>query len=270
MTDLTTALLAAYDEHMRGLGPVRDGETRDSDGPLLRKSGGFRGFVTSPSADLGLDGAELDALIARQRDFFTARGESVEWKTRGHDLPADLPERLTAAGFVAEDPETVLIGLAAELATPTPAPDGITLRRVTARTDMRRIAALQGEVWGQDWSWLVGDLTENAAADPEGFLVLVAETDTPTPEVVSAAWLTRTPGTEFAGLWGGSTLAAWRGRGIYRSLVAHRARWALDHGIRYLQVDASPDSTPILRRLGMHAVTTTTPYVWTPPTASAE
>ena len=26
------------------------------------------------------------------------------------------------------------------------------------------------------------------------------------------------------GFWGGSTLAAWRGRGIYRSLVAHRAR----------------------------------------------
>ncbi|MFJ5922590.1 GNAT family N-acetyltransferase [Kitasatospora sp. NPDC092948] len=265
MTDLTTALLAAYDEHLRGLGAARDGEIQEADGPLLRKHGGFRGFLTSRTADLGLRGAELDDLIARQRDFFAARGESVEWKTRGHDLPVDLPERLTAAGFVAEEQETVLIGLAAELATPTPAPEGITLRRVTARTDMRRIAALQQEVWGEDWSFLIDDLTENAAADPEGFLVVVAETDTATPEVVSAAWLTRSPGTEFAGLWGGSTLAAWRGRGIYRSLVAHRARWALEHGIRYLQVDASPDSAPILRRLGMHAVTTTTPYVWTPP-----
>ncbi|MFD7642993.1 GNAT family N-acetyltransferase [Kitasatospora sp. NPDC059795] len=265
MTDLTTALLAAYDEHLRGLGPARDGEIQQADGPLLRKSGGFRGFVTSPTADLGLRGEELDELIARQRDFFAARGEAVEWKTRGHDLPADLPQRLTAAGFVAEAPETVLIGLAAELATPTPAPEGITLRRVTARTDMRRIATLQSEVWGEDWSFLVGDLTENAAADPDGFLVVVAETDAPAPEVVSAAWLTRAPGTEFGGLWGGSTLAAWRGRGIYRSLVAYRARWALEHGIRYLQVDASPDSTPILGRLGMHAVTTTTPYVWTPP-----
>ncbi|MDR3032029.1 MAG: GNAT family N-acetyltransferase, partial [Kitasatospora sp.] len=81
MTELTTALLAAYDEHMRGLGVRAEAETHDSDGPLLRKYGGFRGFVTSPTADVGLRGAELDDLIARQRDFFAARGESVEWKT---------------------------------------------------------------------------------------------------------------------------------------------------------------------------------------------
>ncbi|BAJ29571.1 MULTISPECIES: GNAT family N-acetyltransferase [Kitasatospora] len=266
MTELTTALLAAYDEHMRGLGARGEDETHDSDGPLLRKYGGFRGFVTSPRPDLGLRGPELDELITRQREFFAARGESVEWKTRGHDLPADLPDRLAAAGFVGEDPETVLIGLAAELATPTPAPEDITIRRVTDPADMRRIAAMETEVWDEDWSWLADDLTTRAD-HAEDFLVLVAETDDPRPQVVSAAWLTRTPGSEFGGLWGGSTLAAWRGRGIYRALVAHRARWALDHGIRYLQVDASPDSTPILRRLGMHAVTTTTPYVWTPPTA---
>ncbi|MEU5382740.1 GNAT family N-acetyltransferase [Kitasatospora cineracea] len=266
MTELTTALLAAYDEHMRGLGVRAEDETHDSDGPLLRKYGGFRGFVTSPRPDLGLRGDALDELIVRQREFFAARGESVEWKTRGHDLPADLPARLTAAGFVGEEPETVLVGLAAELATPTPAPEGVTVRRVTSPADMRRIAAMESEVWGEDWSWLADDLTTRANG-PADFLVLVAETDTPRPEVVSAAWLNRTPGSEFGGLWGGSTLAAWRGRGIYRSLVAHRAHWALDHGISYLQVDASPDSAPILNRLGMHAVTTTTPYVWTPPTA---
>ncbi|RKE20169.1 GNAT family N-acetyltransferase [Streptomyces sp. TLI_171] len=267
MTDHTTALLAAYDQHMRGLGAPGDGETHDSDGPLLRKYGGFRGFVTSPAPDLGLRGEALDRLIARQRDFFTARGEAVEWKTRGHDLPADLPARLTAAGFVPEEPETVLIGLAAELAAPTPTPEGVTIRRTTSPADMQRIAAMESEVWGEDWSWLAEDLTARATGSDD-FLVLVAETDTPVnPDVVSAAWLTRTPGSEFGGLWGGSTLAAWRGRGIYRALVAHRARWALDHDIRYLQVDASADSTPILRRLGMHPVTTTTPYIWTPPTA---
>jgi hypothetical protein len=39
-------------------------------------------------------------------------------------------------------------------------------------------------------------------------------------------------------------------------------RW---RGVRYLEVDASDDSAPILRRLGFRAVTTTTPYVWMPP-----
>jgi GNAT superfamily N-acetyltransferase len=81
---------------------------------------------------------------------------------------------------------------------------------------------------------------------------------------VSSARLEVVPGTEFGGLWGGSTLQRWRGRGIYRALVAHRARIAVERGIRYLQVDASEDSRPILERLGFVAVTTTTPYVWRP------
>ena len=42
-------------------------------------------------------------------------------------------------------------------------------------------------------------------------------------------------------------------------------RIAAARGVRYLQVNASDDSAPILRRLGFRAVTTTTPYVWAPP-----
>ncbi|MEB0307171.1 GNAT family N-acetyltransferase, partial [Cryobacterium sp. 10I1] len=60
------------------------------------------------------------------------------------------------------------------------------------------------------------------------------------------------------------TLAEWRGRGVYRALVAARAQLAARRGVPYLQVDASDDSLPILLRLGFEAVTTTTPYVWTP------
>lgn len=39
---------------------------------------------------------------------------------------------------------------------------------------------------------------------------------------------------------------------------------AAARGVRFLQVDASDDSRPILERLGFVAITTTTPYVWTP------
>jgi len=53
-------------------------------------------------------------------------------------------------------------------------------------------------------------------------------------------------------------------RGIYRALVAARARQAAVRDARYVMVDASDDSAPILCRLGLKAVTTTTPYVWTP------
>jgi GNAT superfamily N-acetyltransferase len=83
--------------------------------------------------------------------------------------------------------------------------------------------------------------------------------------VVAAGWVEFHPGSRFAGLWGGATLRQWRGRGIYRALVARRAQLAAARGVRYLQVDASSESAPILRRLGFQALATTTPYVWTPP-----
>ena len=207
-----------------------------------------------------MDGDELDALIARQRDFFARRGEAVEWKTRAHDRPQDLPDRLRRAGFVPEPVETVLIGLAGPQAEHyAPSPAGVNIRLTEAPEDMRRIAAMESEVWQEDWGWMAGELTGRVQTGQ--FAVFAAEAD---GRVVSSAWLAFKPGTQFAGLWGGATLPAWRGRGIYRALVARRAELAAARAVRYLQVDASDDSRPILERLGFVAVTTTTPYVWTP------
>lgn len=133
---------------------------------------------------------------------------------------------------------------------------------MTEPADLERIAAMESQVWDEDWSWLAGDLAGWIAADPSTITVLVAEAG---EQVVSAAWLVLSPGTQFAGLWGGSTLAGWRGGGIYRALVARRAQLAAEGGAAYLQVDASKNSRPILARLGFVTVTTTTPYVWAPP-----
>jgi GNAT superfamily N-acetyltransferase len=248
---------------MRGIShSERPGLIIERDGPLLRVAGQFRGFVTGPR-DLGVEGPELDALIARQRDYFQGRGEAVEWKTRGHDLPADLPDRLRAAGFRPEDRETIVVGNAAAMAAGPVLPDGVTLRRVTGEADFRAIGAMESEVWGQDWSFLTNDLIRRTAAASDDIAVFAAFDDA-AGRVVSAAWIVFYPGTDFAGLWGGSTLAGWRSRGIYRALIAARAQVAVARGTRYLQVDASDDSAPILRRLGFKAITTTTPYVWAP------
>lgn len=248
-------LLAAYDAQVRTALADRPppGVTCDWDGPLLRCTGMHRGFVNYRS----LAGVEVDALIARTIAFFAERDEAFEWKTHGHDQPADLPNRLLSQGFVPEDVETVMIGDAAQMARDPVLPTGVTLREVSERGDFVRIAEMESDVWGEDWSWLADDL-----ASRNGVTVLVAEAGS---DVVSAAWLVLNPGTEFAGLWGGSTRSTWRGRGIYRALVARRAQFAVEHGVKYLQVDASADSRPILERLGFVAVTTTTPYMWTPP-----
>ncbi len=262
MTDIG-ALLAAYDEQARPAEHTNlpAGVHAEPDGPVVRVVGHFhQGFISAPR-DLNLGGGELDDLIARQRDFFAARGEAVEWKTRGHDLPTDLVARLEAAGFVAEDTETVMIGVAADLAADPQLPDGVRLREVVEGDDLRRIADMETAVWGEDRSWLADELARQVARDGSPTVVLVAESDN---LIVAAAWLMIEPGTQFGGLWGGSTLEAWRGRGIYRALVARRAQLAAARGVEYLQVDASDDSRPILERLGFTAVTTTTPYVWSP------
>lgn len=54
------------------------------------------------------------------------------------------------------------------------------------------------------------------------------------------------------------------GRGLYRALTAYRAKLALAAGHPFVRVDTAPDSRPILTRLGLHQVTTTTPCVFDP------
>jgi GNAT superfamily N-acetyltransferase len=256
------ALLAVYDAQLRDeRGPLPAGWRMERDGPLRRVYMGRAGFVGYRSvADLAP--AELDTLIARQRDIFAALGQEVEWKWHSHDLPADLPDRLRAAGFQPQERETVVVGLAEPLtAEALRLPEGVRLRQVTERVDLDRIAAMEGAVWEEDRGWLADGLAAEIATGPELLTILVAEAgDT----VVSAGWVRYVAGTEFAGLWGGSTLEQWRRKGIYRALVAARARLALDRGYKYLQVDASDNSRPILQRLGFVALTETVPYVFTP------
>ncbi|HEY0698144.1 MAG TPA: GNAT family N-acetyltransferase [Micromonospora sp.] len=277
MTDLdVTALRATYDNQLRARipDPAPEGLVVERDGPLLRLRGLDRGgFLTYHDLG-GLTGSALDELIARQRDLFARLGQEVEWKWHGHDEPADLPDRLRAAGFEPEEPESVVIGPVAPLAAALPVlPEGVRLREVTARADLDRIAAMEEAVWNEDRSWLADALEREIAADqaapadpdhPGPSLAVVVAEETGSGRVVSAGWVRFVRGTPFATLWGGSTLAQWRRRGVYRALVTYRARLAAARGFTLLQVDASDDSRPILQRLGLVVVTTTTPYVYTP------
>jgi GNAT superfamily N-acetyltransferase len=260
----STDLLGLHDEQVRGTVADRMPPSWQAtwDGPALRVVAPAQGMVFARDLD-PLSPAELDALIARTRDFFAARGLAFEWKTYGHDR-ADLVDRLARAGFSPDPRETVVIGPAADLVDAGTATEGVTIAATTDPADLRAIAAMESAVWGDDRSWLADDLADRLRAMPDDLVILVARAG---DRVVSAAWLVVVAGTRFAALWGGSTLAEWRRRGIYRALVAQRARIAVERGADYLIVDASDDSRPILERLGLQAVTTTTPWMWHPPTA---
>ncbi|MFE2278697.1 GNAT family N-acetyltransferase [Streptomyces sp. NPDC059454] len=254
-----TAVLALFDREMReGARPDGPGAQVARVGAVVRHTGpahGWNGVVWS-----ALEAADADAAIAEQIAHFTGLGREFEWKLYGHDLPADLGRRLVAAGFVPEPVETLMVGEVADLVLDTEPPAGVRIVSVTDRTGADLVADVHERAFGADASGLRRHLLDRLTTDPGTVVAVVAMAG---DEPVSAARMELVPGTPFAGLWGGGTVRHWRGRGVYRALVAHRARVAADRGYRYLQVDASGQSRPILERLGFTPLTTTTPYVYT-------
>ena len=267
-------MLTAYDVQLRRV-PVLPSagwaiERLDDPAPLLR--------LTAPDgASWGdgvvwsdLDEGNADAAIAATIDYFRGLDRSFEWKHHGYDRPADLPDRLRAAGLVPDPEETLVAGRIADVVgrlAGAPAPEGVTLRHLRDEpadraADWDAIRILHATVWDEDATGLVREMSAEHAADPSAMSVHLAVADDGT--VVCAAWMRFHAGTDFASMWGGSTLAEYRCRGIYKSLVARRAAEASERGFRYLQVDASDDSRPILERLGLHRLTSTTPYMWRP------
>lgn len=255
-------LLAAYDDQLREGAELRNATDVQQHGPVWWAEFDHGGFVTYRSLG-GVAGDDLDRLIAETVTHYRDHTDvaRAEWKTRGHDLPEDLGERLVAGGFVAEEVETVMIGEAASLAVDVPLPPGLSLRRIAAgpdaRDDLERLIAFQDRIFGTPGQSVASALTELEAGTSEFWLAEAGS------EVVCAGRLTPVPGTGFAGIWGGGTHPEWRGQGVYRALVAARARSAITRGVTHIHSDCTAMSRPILERSGLVAVTTTTPYVWT-------
>ncbi|HXH81184.1 MAG TPA: GNAT family N-acetyltransferase [Nocardioides sp.] len=263
MTPEPVTLLEAYDAQLRREAEVLTATDVTSDGPLVRARFDWGGFVTYRDLD-GLTGTTLDDLILRTVAYFRDETDldEFEWKSRGHDAPADLREHLLAAGFTADPEETVMVGEASALAVPVDIPAEVMLRRLdpeasTFTEDVHRMTAMQLAAFGDGPSAasLIASLTQHERLTE----AWIAEAE---GDVVCAGRLEVVPGTDFAGLWGGATIEAWRGRGIYRALVSARAQSALDRGVRHLQSDCTPMSRPILERSGLSRVTTTTPFMW--------
>lgn len=263
MTDSDTKarLLAAYDQQLRtdaetpsavavkGLGPLR----------LVTFRGG-RGFITYQDL-AGADEEGIRGLVEGAVSFFEDQPEitRIEWKTRGHDHAPGLHEALTAHGFTADEPESIMIGDARSLTADVPLPEGVTLRRVVEEADVRAMSAMQDEVFGDPVSEEMADALLHRLSLDDGMELWVAEAD---GKMVSAGRLEPVEGTDFAGIWGGATRPEWRGRGIYRALTARRAHAALAKGKTLINSDSTEYSRPILERSGLLKVSTTTPYRW--------
>jgi len=257
-------VLAAFDRQVRqGTAPDGTGATFEADAHVVRRLA-VPGLGSSTVVWSSLDASNADDVIAAQVQFFTSRGDELEWKLYSYDEPADLAARLIAAGFRPEEPESLMIAAIEEIIDALSAadlPPGISLQRATDEAGVDRLIRVHELVFGKDESELRASLLAQLASAPETTDLVIAMAG---DEPVCSARIDFVAGTEFAGLWGGGTLPQWRRKGIYRALVRHRAELAAGRGYKYLTVDASDQSRPILERIGFECLAVTTPYMRRP------
>ena len=251
---IASDVLALYDAEWRADPPPDPGVRVERGGGLVREIGEQPCVIYADFA-----GTDADAVIRGQAARVRATGVGVAWKVFGHDRPRDLGRRLHAAGFAPGEPETLMAFDLERGAPRSPHAPGVEVRRVASAADLAEWAEASGAAFDRDDRWRIERYAQRLA-DPAVGLFFARADGRP----VAAARIELPPARSIATLWGGGTLPAYRGRGIYRLLVAARGEEARRRGYRYLTVEARSTSRPILARVGFVALTEITEWTLSP------
>lgn len=208
-----------------------------------------------------LTAENADDVIAGEIDYFKRLGLGFEWKWFAHDTPADLQQRLEAHGFDIGEEEAVVVLSLADAPPRLFEPGDHVIRKLTDPAQIQDIVQIETEVWNEDSTYLGEMLKNEMQSSGDQTSIYVAYVD---DKPVSCAWVRFPTGSQFASLWGGSTIAEYRGRGLYKALLAIRAQEARARGSSFLLVEASPMSRPILERLGFVCIALSRECRWSP------
>jgi hypothetical protein len=213
------------------------------------------GYVTYSQ----LNETNADDVIREQVRFFESIGQAFEWKLYDYDRPPDLKERLESHGFLIEEEEAIMVLDLEDAPEVLWQPAHQTVQRITNLEKLSDVLTVQQQVWDEDFSWLSRYLGSALQKYPEQMSVYVAYVS---EHPASAAWTYFPKHSQFASLWGGSTVSGFRKQGLYTSLLAVRAQEARDRGVRFLTVDASDMSRPILEKFGFERIAYSYPCKW--------
>lgn len=238
---------------------VKYPDTRREEIPNIVRHVGLRESGSGSILYSRLNNGNVDQIICQQIDYFESIGQDFEWKVFNYDSPADLKDRLAAFGFEVEEAEAIMVfdlNAAPDFLLQPVAHD---VRRITSIGKMADVMAVERQVWNDDFADLETYLAVTLANEPEKMNIYVAYVD---HRPVSSAWIYFPPHSQFASLWGGSTLPGFRGQGCYSALLAVRVQEAIRRKVSYLTVDASPMSRPILEKFGFEKIADSYPCTW--------
>ena len=255
----TESLLEIYDREQRR-DVIYPGTIREEAPHVVRHvdKSGVMGYILYSQ----LDEQNADRIIQEQIAYF---GEQrFEWKFYTHDTPIDLKDRLEKQGFEIEESEAILVLDTEKLTGKLREPITHDVRRITDPDEVLKVMTVQGKVFGansdDEEDWIAQHVSRELRNTPDFVSIYAAYTADGI--VASCAWTRFPEKNSFASLWGAATLPEYRGKGFYTAILATRVQEAIRRGRRYLTVDASPMSRPILEKSGFEWVTTSYPCQW--------
>ncbi len=208
--------------------------------------------------------SETARIVQAEIEYFSRLNRDFEWKVYSQDEPLDLLAHLRDRGFRIGEEESLMIRDLVDLppALLAPPPKGVTVRPVRDEQTIADFLSLESAIWSCEPD-KTGELLLSSLSDPlQRNLGLVAYSES---RPVGFGRVTAPRNSQFSGLWGGSVLPEFRGRGIYRALLSARIQHVRKFdSIRYLRVDALPTSRPILEKYGFKEVASTWPAEWPP------
>ena len=206
-----------------------------------------------------LEETSLDAVIQEQVAYFAPMEQPFSWHVCDHDAPPDLKDRLMAHGFALDDdPDAVMVLDTREASPALVKPVTSDVRRIAQPDRLDDVVRVEEQVLGGDFGWLKRRLGDHLAI-PDYVSVYTAYVE---GQPACSGWVYFHHHSQFAGLFGGATLPAYRQRGLYTAVLAVRVQEAIRRGYRFLATGASPMSRPILARNGFRLLTYAHAHEW--------
>ncbi len=253
-------VLALYDRELR----------IDVNVPGLFKeiSGGVVRFMGPPDRQgsnfvlyCRLTADNADEAIIKQINHYRYYRMPFEWKVYDHDTPPDLKARLLAHGFKLQERDAVMVLNTQEAGKELVQPIKADVRKLTRPEQIATMIQLLQEVWQVDFIWLQRLLEEDLWKRPTYSSIYMAYID---DIPASVGWIQFPANSQFATLWGGTTLPQFRRTGLYRAVLAIRVQEAIRRGCSFITFDASRNGRAISEKYGFELLTFAHSCIWEP------